>query len=382
MNKKLIKELEACGFVRRELYGDLFLCLDVKEHELRYNTKTDNFYNEDTDGLQVEVWEGAFAQIAEKVLELTGVTLTPKQTKRQEIDTLREELETVKSTLNNLSDWAMSENKRRDVDLRVLKYNLKKNGILVDPLTEPKSEPVKTEGVFNVGDPVVLVCEIELHYMDRLKMAIRDSLVCVVTELIEEECDTGYWVKIPNNDSRFWFIKSELQHAPKAFKVGDPVETFYSVGKAGQRVLIVSQSDLDNEPLCTTKAPKEAAKVLEFGDMLESLVENDGVKVGQKVVFLSKSVKKYKEDVPEGLKEYHVIDEWTNHYSMTADSFKGFDPREKVLKLGGWAETLTDGIYIKKGAKVLLCNVRVDDSYCYDEKGNNNWVENDNLKAL
>jgi hypothetical protein len=201
-----------------------------------------------------------FAQIAEEIRGLTGATPTPRQTKRQEIDTLREELETVKSTLNNLSDWAMSENKRRDVDLRVLKYNLKKNGILVDSLTEPKSEPEKTEGVFKVGDPVVLVCEIELHYMNRLKMAIKDSLVCFVDELIEEECGTGYWVKIPNNDSRFWFIKSELQHAPKAFKVGVTVETFYSVGKAGQRVLIVSQSDLDNEPLCTAKAPKEAAK--------------------------------------------------------------------------------------------------------------------------
>jgi hypothetical protein len=249
MNKELIKELEACGFVIGSL-DILSKKLDNK-YLCEYRVPTEELWISQDRSVLFTKMHQTFAQIAEKVLELTGVTLTPKQTKRQEIDTLREELETVKSRLNNLSSWAMSENKRRDVDLRALKYNLKKNGILVDPLTEPKSEPEKTEGVFKVGDPVVLVCEDKERFDPELSDVIKNRKILTVIEpFLTIRADQ---VAIEGNGGVYHFLKTDLQHAPKeaakVLKYGGWAELMQNLGgwAKGTKVLLISKVDQSPE---------------------------------------------------------------------------------------------------------------------------------------
>jgi hypothetical protein len=257
MNKKLIKQLKKVGFEFNDSMDKdyLRLCHEGNASFIRYvpSIRKLLFFKSDAAKAYCTEYLNTFDQIAEKVLEVTLKPLTPRQTKRQEIDTLREELETVKSTLNNLSDWAMSENKRRDVDLRVLKYNLKKNGILVDPLTEPKSEPEKTEGVFKVGDPVVLSSDV-CHYSQDIVDEHKKQTVFIVNG----EEDGEYCLANKNgiefgDDSVYYFSKRELQHAPKeAAKVlefGGWAELMQNLGgwAKGTKVLLISKVDQSPE---------------------------------------------------------------------------------------------------------------------------------------
>jgi hypothetical protein len=397
MNKKLIKELEACGFVIGSL-DILSKKLDNK-YLCEYRVPTEELWISQDRSVLFTKMHQTFAQIAEKVLELTGVTLTPKQTKRQEIDTLREELETVKSRLNNLSSWAMSENKRRDVDLRALKYNLKKNGILVDPLTEPKSEPEKTEGVFKVGDPVVLNPTIDFP-INSIKLEAAAQTVFTVSGT-----NTNCFYLSKNGKPFFkdiLFYQCELLNAPikRIFETGNRVvvkpRNTYAFGcsdskrnKAKCSTILIIQDICGNNSVAggleietndgrytvgeLQHAPKEAEKA--------NSVSLEDYQNAYRCAcdLLTLLDEKYYEGGVIPLESVEGV------ISQIDNVVAGLEKRKEaagVLKLGGWAETLTDGIYIKKGAKVLLCNVRVDDSYCYDEKGNNNWVENDNLKAL
>jgi hypothetical protein len=383
MNKKLIKELEAAGFKFTEAWYQLFAeSFDVCYHHYMERLVINKIPAAHEPSAIID--NPTFAQIAEKVLELTGVTLTPKQTKRQEIDTLRESVKMLDKENHEMGVYiAKNEKENQELGKRIdvlekdktfraiegikdlmdqaVSMAFPKGGVSSATVhggetilgknianttkAEPKSEPEKTEGVFKVGDPVVIIHNpkngLDANYINS---AILNKTQHIITS--EDARSNHLGTKI--NDAVYWFTPNDLQHAPK-----------------------------------------EAAKVLEFGDMLESLVDFDGVKIGQNVVFLSKSAKKYKEDVPEGLKKYHVIDEWTNHYFMTADSFKGFEPKEKVLEFGGWAELMQNLGGWAKGAKVLLIS-KVDQSpesvfkffLCANGDGEHQKINSEQLKAL
>jgi predicted RNase H-like nuclease (RuvC/YqgF family) len=270
-NKKLIKEY---GFKMNELNNSC--CFSVVADKLvEYNQDVGELliYNgsEDTDEDVLCVKDIVEMKgLIKEVLEHTGVTLTPKQTKRQEIDTLREELETVKSRLNNLSSWAMSENKRRDVDLRALKYNLKKNGILVDPLTEPKSEPEKTEGVFEVGAPVcVKPYPVYAFNSSATKRNLaKYGAVLVIQDVCGNKRVPG-GLEIETDNGRY--TVGELQHAPKeaakvlefdkwaAIKTGD-----YRLNE-GTKVLLIQELEISGGKLwwrCYTDKDRGSINIL------------------------------------------------------------------------------------------------------------------------
>jgi hypothetical protein len=291
-----------------------------------------------------------FAQIAEEIRGLTGATPTPRQTKRQEIDTLRESVKMLDKENHEMGVYiAKNEKENQELGKRIdvlekdktfraiggikdlmdqaVSMAFPKGGVSSATVhegetilgknianttkAEPKSEPEKTEGGFKVGDSVVLVKDPEFNWSDWFRQLAEDEVV----QRIESLDNTRALLRSPEgNVYDDTFLLSELQHAPKAFKVGDPVETFYSVGKAGQRVLIVSQSDLDNEPLCTTKAPKEAAKVLEFGDPVEVILNSPELIEGHKLMFL-----KFLDD--ENL-ECECIDINTDHYEVEVSHLK------------------------------------------------------------
>jgi hypothetical protein len=291
-----------------------------------------------------------------------------------------------------------------------------KEPIVTDSEEATNSEPEKTEGVFKVGDPVVLNPTIDfpinsikleaaaqtvftvsgtntncfylskngkpffkdiLFYQCELLNAPikrifetgnrvvvkprntyafgcsdskRNMAKCSTILIIQDICGNNSvagGLEIETNDGRY--TVGELQHAPKeaakVLKIGVTVETFYSVGKAGQRVLIVSQSDLDNEPLCTTKAPKEAAKA--------NSVSLEDYQNAYRCAcdLLTLLDEKYHEGgvIP--------LDSVEGVISQIDNVVAGLEKRKeaaKVLEFGGWAETLYSVGCIKIGERVLI----------------------------
>jgi hypothetical protein len=331
MKKKLIKEY---GFKQNE--QDRFCCFKVINGNLiEYNEGIEELYIFNNDIGAGDPMSGTdqynIKGIIDEVLNITGVTLTPKPTKRQAID---------KNTARSIGNNAEIVQNRRDI--KKFNRNAEENRIAtlatIDELkerievlekdktfraiegikdlmdqavlaqlafpkggvssatvhggetilgknianttkAEPKSEPEKTEGVFEVGDKVVIVISKEhesTEWEELLKaMANKDVLT------IESKGFGGFCVKI--DGAKFVLKPSELQHAPKEAAKANSVsledyqnayrcacdlltlldEKYYFGGVIPLESVEGVISQIDNVVAGLEKR-KEAAKVLEF----------------------------------------------------------------------------------------------------------------------
>jgi hypothetical protein len=307
-NKKLIKELESCGFVIGSL-DILSKKLDNK-YLCEYRVPTEELWISEDKSVLFTKMHQTFAQIAEKVLELTGVTLTPKQTKRQEIDKLFDLYDALKrdiATVRSSGNDNLLKIKRQHKRIDALEQGNQSQAQMIEDLQksypEPKSEPEKTEGVFKVGDPAVL-SSIVSHYNQDIVDECKNQTVFIVSRAYDRRyCLANKRGVEFGDDSVYCFSERELQHAPKAFKVGDVAITLIDTMYIKEGSLVVITRDFkDGDFDIETKdgeadgtlhfrhlqhAPKEAAKVLEFGGWAETLVQMDSIYIGQRVLIVS-----------------------------------------------------------------------------------------------
>jgi hypothetical protein len=353
MKKKLIKEY---GFKQNE--QDRFCCFKVINGNLiEYNEGIEELYIFNNDIGAGDPMSGTdqynIKGIIDEVLNITGVTLTPKPTKRQAID---------KNTARSIGNNAEIVQNRRDI--KKFNRNAEENRIAtlatIDELkerievlekdktfraiegikdlmdqavsmafpkggvssatvhggetilgknianatkAEPKSEPEKTEGVFKVGDPVVIVCKERLRYSPALNKAIRNKEVHPIKIIYDD--NTNVPVRISIGKRTFCFDFNELQHAPKEAAKANSVslEDYQNAYRCACDLLTLLDekyhfggviplesvegviSQIDNV-VAGLEKPKEAAKVLELGGWAETLVQIGNIGIGQRVLIV------------------------------------------------------------------------------------------------
>jgi hypothetical protein len=224
---ELIGNLEKIGFARVESSYELIM---KKGYSFKIYNDMDFFCyknNEYVIGLQSLYENPTFEQILEAIKEHTWHDLTPKLTKRQEIDKNKSEAHRANDRISCLSRRTDRELKWALKRIDALEQGNQSQAQMIEDLQksypEPKSEPEKTEGFFKVGDPVVL-SSIVCHYSQDIVDEHKKQTVFIVNG----EEDGEYCLANKNgiefgDDSVYYFSKRELQHAPKAFKVGDLV---------------------------------------------------------------------------------------------------------------------------------------------------------------
>jgi hypothetical protein len=320
-DEKLIKKLRMCGFkVPAALTGQrkknsTLLESTIKGVGFCYDTSICNFYSHKK--RNVDIYDATFAQIAEKVLELTGVTLTPKQTKRQEIDKNKSEAHRANDRISCLSRRTDRELKWALKRIDALEQGNQSQAQMIEDLqksyAEPKGKPEKTEGVFKVGDPVVLNPTIDFS-INSIKLEAAAQTVFTVSGT-----NTNCFYLSKNGKPFFkdiLFYQCELLNAPikRIFETGDRVvvkpRNTYAFGcsdskrnKAKCSTILIIHDICGNNSVAggleietndgrytvgeLQHAPKEAAKVLEFGGWAETLVQMDSIDIGQRVLIVS-----------------------------------------------------------------------------------------------
>jgi hypothetical protein len=296
-NKKLIKEL-MCADSEMVIMGDRGKCVKLKGFPmfdlLGYYLEEDAFYvykyeNMPTSKAEM-IKKPTFEKIAALVKELTGVILiNKKQTKRQEIYTLRAEVKRQETDYDKLFDLydALKRDitivrscgndnllkiKRQHKRIDALEQGNQSQAQMIEDLqksyAEPKSEPEKTEGVFKVGDPVVIVHNpkngLDANYINS---AILNKTQHIITS--EDARSNHLGTKI--NDAVYWFTPNDLQHAPKeaekvlefdkwaAIKTGD-----YRLNE-GTKVLLIQELEISGGKLwwrCYTDKDRGSINIL------------------------------------------------------------------------------------------------------------------------
>jgi hypothetical protein len=312
MNKKLIKELKKVGFEFNDSMDKdyLRLCHEGNASFIRYvpSIRKLLFFKSDASKAYCTEYLNTFDQIAEKVLEVTLKPLKPKQTKRQEIYTLRESVKMLDKENHEMGVYiAKNEKENQELGKRIDVLEKDKaikelEGLrhLIDtgqatPNTtkaEPKSEPEKTEGGFKVGAPVVLNPVIDFS-INSIKLEAAAQTVFTVSGT-----NTNCFYLSKNGKPFFkdiLFYECELLNAPikRIFETGNRVvvkpRNTYAFGCSDSKrnvakysaILIIQnicgnnsvagglEIETDNGRYTVGElqhAPKEAAKALKFGD--------------------------------------------------------------------------------------------------------------------
>ena len=309
MNKKLIKQLEGVGFE----FVKEFLELKLDGFSFIY---TKDYLQvcalEKMNPVAPNVYCPTFVNILNSIKWHTGADLT-KKTKREEIEELKKQLKKFNSNFENYR--VFSEGTKDELKERIEQLEEKTKGLNLEYRFDPESKTTKSpvKEIAKVRQDETILNEKAMKSMQGMcdkqasEMQAEEAKGIEVGDKVIKKGDGDYFrngvkliIKGKKTDHNCYWCQSESMPTIEKY---------------------VHERDLQH-------APKE--KALEFGDPLESLVDFDGLRIGQKVVFLAKSTEEYNNDVPEGLRKYDVIDEYTNHYSITADSFKGFESKGKI----------------------------------------------------
>ena len=133
-NKKLIKQLEGVGFVT-ETEGNGYMCLRSKNDDsfIRYVLKKGwlLFFEAGAGETNTSVYVSTFPQILAAIKEHTGVDLTPKKTKREEIDELKKETKALKEKTEMLEDVFRT---TLEVPLKIMQDAIKSQNEVIEGL--------------------------------------------------------------------------------------------------------------------------------------------------------------------------------------------------------------------------------------------------------
>ena len=377
MNKGLVKELEGIGFV-------LTACGDRLELELRYgfsvdyNIKKDMLFvykdDEYINGIKADsVLIGfTFTEHLSFIKKHTGQDLTPKLTKRQEIEAL-------KVCMTKLEDALEAKNEAVDKNTAAIianKCEMKARGqfncgaisvgmdfgthsadataysvvYLHKPtkeVTADKKPTIIKESVFEHGTGESR--KVSLHGLESTEKPKKYATIIgtdpryplEIGDRVKVVKESNIGAMVSRVDSRQTFFYNyndlkfdEVKEEKKPFEVGDSV---VKVGKGdyfcgGSLLRITSEKTDHNHYECQSivmpsvkkyvhesqllHAPKaeQKEKALVFGAMMECIGVYDCLSKGQEVVFLAHS--------KEEKGNFDVIDEYANHYCVPSSYLK------------------------------------------------------------
>ena len=317
MEKKLIKQLKSIGFEYDKSFGSVSLEKQIEGTTFYYNAYKFSFWAHPSSKKAIS--KPTFEQILEAIKEHTGVDLTPKKSKREEIEEL-------KTKVASLEDAIKSQNKAIE-DLNISKPLEVAKEITKLALKLKEMELSKT---FENGGAIETAHEGESVLTDAMLNAKRDNLPLNFTSSrfnaeIESISKPKYTQDLPFSFSTPNFKatldsisepKSTKEQEKKAFKVGDKVI-----------------------PVCKIKPA--------FLDCVKQAIKN-------------KSVCEVVEVDQEGVWLKFAPHSRTYFYNEEVEHAPEEQEQEKALEWGKLAEITEDDEFFKKGHVVLVCLIDKD----------------------
>ena len=146
MDKKLIKQLKSVGFEYDKSFGSVSLKKQIEGTTFYYNAYKFILLGGNLHLKRESISNPTFEQIIKAIKEHTGVDLTPKKSKREEIEEL-------KTKVASLEDAIKSQNKA----IEELNISIKARGriCLKDTLKQEGTFKEQKKKAFKVGDSCV-----------------------------------------------------------------------------------------------------------------------------------------------------------------------------------------------------------------------------------
>ena len=287
-NKKLIKQLEKCGFEKDDKDGMRLVFEGMRF--MWWKNKLD-VLTAGPNGKFVETREALnLTQTKEVVMEHTGFELKPKRTKREEIEELKKQLKKFNSNFENYR--VFSEGTKDELKERIEQLEEKTKGLNLEYRFDPESKTTKS--------PVKEIAIVHQGEMILNKKAIKSMQgMCdkQASEMQAEEAkgiEVGDPVVLEGHSSWSTRAKAWIKKGCVFNVLKTDLEDGHGVHLSLNDIPVVYE---DNGKLhyCVffTKrlqhAPKEAAKGLKFADLMELLETFVEIETGEIVVFINKS---------------------------------------------------------------------------------------------
>jgi len=310
-NKELIKQLKSVGFEFDDPMDDSYMILRSEKDAsfVRYVPSKHwlLFFKSSSSKAHYSDYFNTFAQILEAIKEYTGVNLTPKKSKREEIEELKTKVE-------SLEDAIKSTNRV----LEELNISIKARGrICLQDTLKQEAEELKTK-------------------VESLEDAIRSQ------NKVIEELNISKPLEVAKEIAKLALKLKEMELS-KTFENGGAIGTAHG----GESVL--SKAILDK---IRTPEKEQEKKAFKVDDRVVVVGNYDDARDGD-IGFVITTPSKYA--APEYYVEFHGMITWVHEDNL--EHAPEEQEKEKALEFGKTAELLytIDSDYCE-GAVVLVCD--------------------------